>query len=425
MKEDALWIREQVKAHSKWFEESLPLIASENLMSPIAKEMMVSDFHDRYAEGMPGKRFYQGNEFVDRVEIRCMELAQRLFKCSFSDVRPISGTVANMVAIYALTNPGDLISTCALSNGAHISTATFGAVGFRGVNTVNYPWDSENMKIDVDGTRKLLLKERPKVAQFGLSVFLFPTPINELQDAFQEVGCDVWYDAAHVLGLIAGGKFQDPLREGVTILTASTHKTFPGPNHGIVLADKIPEDMEKRIRRAVFPGVTSSHHLHAMAALAVTLAEEEIYGKRYATQTIKNAKALGQALHELGLEVLCPHLGFTESHTIAVDVSKRGGGEEVAKNLELANIIANKNLLPGDESPVRPSGIRLGSQELTRVGMKESEMKEVARLISKVVTDKSKIEKVRSEVKELRKGFTKIHYCLGEGEEAYEYHDFF
>jgi glycine hydroxymethyltransferase len=235
----------------------------------------------------------------------------------------------------------------------------------------------------------------------------------------------VWYDAAHVLGLIAGGKFQDPLREGVTILTASTHKTFPGPNHGIVLADKIPEDMEKRIRRAVFPGVTSSHHLHAMAALAVTLAEEEIYGKRYATQTIKNAKALGQALHELGLEVLCPHLGFTESHTIAVDVSKRGGGEEVAKNLELANIIANKNLLPGDESPVRPSGIRLGSQELTRVGMKESEMKEVARLISKVVTDKSKIEKVRSEVKELRKGFTKIHYCLGEGEEAYEYHDFF
>jgi glycine hydroxymethyltransferase len=330
-----------------------------------------------------------------------------------------------MVAIYALTNPGDLISTCALSNGAHISTATFGAVGFRGVNTVNYPWDSKNMNIDVDGTRKILLRERPKVAQFGLSVFLFPTPMNELQDTFQEIGCDVWYDAAHVLGLIAGGKFQDPLREGTTILTASTHKTFPGPNHGIVLADKISEDMEKRIRRAVFPGVTSSHHLHAMAALAVTLAEEEIYGERYADQTIRNAKALGQALHELGLEVLCPHLGFTESHTIAVDVSKHGGGEEVAKNLELANVMSNKNLLPGDESPVRPSGIRLGSQELTRVGMRESEMKEVARLISKVVTDKGSIKKAKSQVKELRKDFTKVRYCLGEGEEAYEYREFF
>jgi glycine hydroxymethyltransferase len=425
MKEDALWIREQVRVHTKWFEESLPLIASENLVSPLAKEMMVSDFHDRYAEGMPGKRFYQGNEFVDRVEIRCMELAQRLFDCSFSDVRPISGTVANMVAIYALTDPGDLISTCALSNGAHISTATFGAVGFRGVNTVNYPWDFGNMNIDVDGARKLIIEERPKVAQFGLSVFLFPTPIKELQDAFQEVGCTVWYDAAHVLGLIAGGKFQDPLREGVTVLTASTHKTFPGPNHGIVLADKISEDMEKRIRRAVFPGVTSSHHLHAMAALAITLAEEEIYGEDYADQTIRNAKALGHALYDLGLDVLCPHLGFTESHTLAVDVSKFGGGEEIAKNLESANIIANKNLLPGDESPVRPSGIRLGSQELTRVGMRESEMKEVARLIWNVVAKKKKTERVRSEVRELKKGFTEIHYCLGEGREAYEYHDFF
>ncbi|MDD1767082.1 MAG: serine hydroxymethyltransferase, partial [Methanomassiliicoccales archaeon] len=272
--------------------------------------------------------------------------------------------------------------------------------------------------------RKVLLKERPKVAQFGLSVFLFPTPLRELEDTFQEIGCEVWYDAAHVLGLIAGKKFQDPLREGVTIMTASTHKTFPGPNHGIVLADGISDEMEKKIRRAVFPGVTSSHHLHAMAALAVTLAEEEIYGEQYADQTIKNAKALGQALQELGVDVLCPHLGFTESHTIAVDVSKHGGGEEVAKNLELANIMSNKNLLPGDESPVRPSGIRLGTQELTRVGMGVSEMKEVARLISKIVTGEGKIERVRAEVKSFKKDFTKIHYCLGEGEKAYKYYDF-
>lgn len=424
MKEDALWIRKQAAAHNKMFEESLPLIASENLMSPLAKEMMVSDFHDRYAEGMPGKRYYQGNEFVDRVEVRCMELAQRLFKCSFADVRPISGTVANMAAIYALTNPGDIISTCALSNGAHISTATFGAVGLRGLKTVNYPWNSEDMNIDVDGTRRMILKERPKVAQFGLSVFLFPTPLRELRDTFHEVGCTVWYDAAHVLGLIAGGRFQDPLREGADLITSSTHKTFPGPNHGIILADAISEDMERRIRRAVFPGVTSSHHLHAMAALGVTLAEEEVFGADYAAQTVRNAKALASSLSELGLEVLCPHLGFTESHTIAVDVSKHGGGDEVASSLEAANIIANKNLLPGDESPVKPSGIRLGSQELTRVGMKEGEMKDVARLIWKVVAKKARPDAVRLEVRELKKDFTKIRYCIGEGREAYEYHRF-
>jgi glycine hydroxymethyltransferase len=162
-----------------------------------------------------------------------------------------------------------------------------------------------------------------------------------------------------------------------------------------------------------------------MAALGVTLAEEESFGIEYAEQTIRNAKALGEALYELGMDVLCPHLGFTESHTLAVDVSKFGGGERVAKDLELANIITNKNLLPGDESPLKPSGIRLGTQELTRVGMRESEMKEIAKLIWKVAAKKSKPEAVKAEVKELKKSFTKICYCFGEGQEAYAYRDLF
>lgn len=423
MKEDAFWIREQVKAHSKWFEESLPMIASENVLSPLAQEMMISDFHGRYAEGLPGKRYYQGNEFVDRVEIKSMEIAKRLFRCSFVDVRPVSGTVANLAVIYALTNHGDLISTCALANGAHISMAQFGAVGLRGLRSIEYPWNIEDMNIDVDGTRRLLLEKKPVVAQFGLSLFLFPAPLKELRDVFEEIGCVVWYDGAHVLGLIAGGEFQDPLREGAHIITASTHKTFPGPNHGIILADGISEDIARRLRRSVFPGVTSSHHLHAMAALGITLAEEEVFGKDYARQTIRNAKALGQALYELGLDVLCPHLDFTESHTIAVNVSEYGGGEVVAKNLELANIITNKNLLPRDESPSKPSGIRLGTQELTRVGMKEAEMKEIARLIWKVVVKEAKPEVVKSDVIELKKQFTKVHYCFGEDYEAYAYRE--
>ncbi len=306
MKEDAYWIRDQVKAHTKWFEESLPMIASENLMSPLAKEMMISDFHDRYAEGLPGKRYYQGNIYVDKVELKCLELAKRIFRSQFADVRPTSGTVANIAVLFALAKPGDLISTPDLSCGAHISTAQFGAVGLRGLNTVHYPWDFKNMNLDVDGTKKMLLKERPKVAQFGLSVFLFPTPIRELQDTFQEIDCTVWYDAAHVLGLIAGNKFQDPLREGVHVISASTHKTFPGPNHGIIIADKVDDEMEKKLQKAVFPGVTSSHHLHSMAALAVTLAEYEIYGKKYAGQVIKNAKALGEALYDMDMDCAVP-----------------------------------------------------------------------------------------------------------------------
>jgi len=172
MKEDAYWIRDQVKAHTKWFEESLPMIASENIISPLAKEMMISDFHDRYAEGLPGKRYYQGNIYVDKVEEKCLELARRIFKASFVDVRPISGTVANIATLFAMANPGDKIATPELASGAHISTAPFGAVGLRGLNPVHYPWDYKNWNLDVDAARKFLIKEKPKVAQFGLSVFL-------------------------------------------------------------------------------------------------------------------------------------------------------------------------------------------------------------------------------------------------------------
>jgi len=422
MKEDAYWIRDQVQQHNKWFEESIPMIASENLMSPLAKEMMISDFHDRYAEGLPGKRYYNGNIFVDKVEIKCLELAQRIFKCQFADVRPISGTVANMAALMALMQPGETMTCTSLDHGAHISTAKFGAVGLRGVNTVTYPFDTHDMVIDVDGAAKLIREVKPKVVQFGLSVFLFPAPIKELKDVAAEVNAPIWYDGAHVLGLIAGGKFQDPLHEGANVLTASTHKTFPGPNHGIVLGHNLNEDLSKKLNSAVFPGVTSSHHLHAMAALAVTMAEWEIFGEKYAAQVCKNAKALGQALHELGIEVLCAHKGFTESHTIAVNVAPYGGGAEAANLLERANMIANKNMLPGDKSSVKPSGIRLGAQEMTRVGMRESEMKEVAALIHRVVVKKESPEAVRKDVIALKRNFTKVRYCLHEGEEGYAYH---
>ncbi len=424
MKEDSFWIREQVKTHNKWFEESLPLIASENLMSPLAKEMMVSDFHDRYAEGLPGNRFYMGNKYVDEVEIRTLELAKRIFNCSFADVRPISGTVANMAVLFALCEPGDVITSSSLSQGAHISTAKFGAVGQRGVRSVKYAWDRENMNIDVEGTKDVILETEPVIAQFGLSLFLFPPPLEELREIFQEVGCTVWYDGAHVLGLISGGEFQQPFEEGADIMTGSTHKTFPGPNHGILLANDISEEMENKLHKAVFPGVTSSHHLHAMAALGVTLGEQEVYGERYARQVIANAKELGAQLYELGMEVLCPHLDFTESHILAIDVSEHGGGKKVSQALEDANIITNKNMLPDDKSAINPSGIRLGTQELTRVGMGESEMKEVARLVWGVASEEKKPEEVKEEVKELKRGFTTTQYCIGGDKEAYEYHDF-
>src|SRR2546425_603744 len=224
MNEDVAFIEEQVDRHHEWFSRSLPMIASENVISPLARELLLSDFGDRYAEGLPGERYYQGNTFVDEVERRVVDLAQKLFRCRLADVRPISGTVANLAVYYALLEPGDIMTSVALSHGAHISSARFGAAGMRGVNNVNYPFDVERMNLDVDGTARLLTQVKPRVAMFGQSVFLFPAPLKELRDAFQEAGCQVWYDGAHVMGLIAGGLFQDPLREARSTRTSRTRR---------------------------------------------------------------------------------------------------------------------------------------------------------------------------------------------------------
>lgn len=419
MNEDVAFLQEQVDRHHAWFSESLPMIASENLISPLARAMMLTDFQDRYAEGLPGERYYQGNTYVDQVELRVTDLARRLFRCRHADVRPISGTNANMAVLFALGEPGHIVSTVALSDGAHISTAKFGAVGVRGMKQVTYPFDTERMNLDVDGTIKVLKSVRPEIALFGQSVFLFPTPLKELRDTLQEIGSYVWYDGAHVLGLIAGGKFQDPLREGAEVITGSTHKTLPGPQHGILLAEPRDEKMEKKLLRGVFPGVVSNHHLHAMAALGITLAEHLEFGRQYAEQVVRNAKALAQALHTRGLRILGEKYGFTESHIVAVDVKEHGGGAKAALDLEKANIIANKNLLPTDTSPVHPSGVRLGSQELTRLGMREAQMDEVADLVARVILKGEDPKVVSRAVAALRKDFNTIQYCFEAGAPAH------
>ncbi len=421
---NAKYIREKVMAHNRFFEDSIPLIASENVISPLQREMLNSDFNGRYAEGWVGHRYYQGNRFVDEVESRGMEMAKKLFGCSFADLRPISGTVANMAVLFALTSPGSTIATPALADGAHISTAKFGAVGMRGVDTINYPFDQERMNLDVDGTIKLIREKRPKLSLFGMSMFLFPAPLRELEDVFRETGTTVWYDGAHVLGLIAGGQFQDPLKEGAHVMTASTHKTFPGPNHGIILANPRDEEMEKALKRGVFPGVTSSHHLHEMAALCIALDEMQKFGRQYARQIVKNSKALAQSLYDRGFNVLAADYGFTESHTLAVNVGRIGGGSTCAVSLEKANIVVNKNMLPGDESSVHPSGLRLGTQEVTHLGMKEGEMDDIASFFERLLIRNESVSRVRADVVRFKRRFRKLSYCYGENYPAYRYERF-
>ena len=418
---DALEIRDYAKKNNEMFKESIPLIASENVMSPLALEMLLTDFGHRYAEGLPHHRYYQGNYYVDLMEDKVNEIGKKLFNVPQIDPRPVSGTNANMAVIFALSRPGETVTAPDLSGGGHISAAKFGALGFRGLNIVNYPFNEDTMSIDPDGAMRVIKEVKPKLALFGQSVFLFPIPLKEMRDVFQEVGCSVWYDAAHVIGLIAGKQFQDPLHEGADVMSGSTHKTLPGPQHGIILGNTDDETW-KKIQRGVFPGVLSNHHLNTMAALGVTMAEMIDFGEEYARKTIENAQTLGQELHSLGVDVFGEKLGFTKSHTIVADIRKFGGGKKVAERLERCGIILNKNLIPVDKNKnsMDPSGIRIGAQEITRIGFGKDDVRTVAELIHRAISTETPDDVIRKDIIQFKSKFNEVKYCYGK-EAPYDY----
>lgn len=420
-----------LQQHHKWFQESIPLIASENIPSPAVREATITDFGNRYAEGWPGERVYAGCKYIDQVEFKCIDLMKQLYRAEFVDVRPISGVVANLAVYTAFTEPGDTLLALSIPSGGHITSGkkelggTAGAV--KGLNVEYLPLDYKELNIDVDKA-KIKIKELaakgkpPKFVMFGASVFPFPHPVKELAETIRSTGATVGYDAAHVAGLIAGGQFQDPIREGADAVSLSTHKTFFGPQHGSILSwDKYAD----KIKKATFPGMVSNHHLHCVAGLAIACAEMLEFGKEYAIQIVRNAKALGQALYERGFDVLAQHKGFTQSHVILIDITKHGDGGMIEETLEKANIIINRNLLPWDIKEGRhfmhPGGIRLGVSEVTRLGMKESEMQQIAEFIKCVILQKDSLDKVRTDVAEFRKDYQKVHYCFDNATEAYKY----
>ncbi|MEM2112937.1 MAG: serine hydroxymethyltransferase [Candidatus Nitrosocaldus sp.] len=421
-----------LREHHSWFNRCIPLIASENVPSPAVREAIVSDFANRYAEGWPGERVYAGCIYIDQVELICIELAKKVFKAEFADVRPVSGVVANLAVYAAFTEPSDTMLALAIPNGGHIShgkrehSGTAGLV--RGLQVETFAFNKEEMNIDVDATIKKVEEMKrsngkvPRLAMFGASLFLFPHPVKEVADYLHANNITICYDAAHVAGLIAGNEFQDPLREGADVMTMSTHKTLFGPQGGMILSF---EKHAESIKKAVFPGNTSSHHLHNVAGKAIALAEMLEFGKDYARQVVRNARALAEALHNLGFDVLGAKHGFTRSHQVAVDVSKYGDGGSIEQMLERAGIICNRQLLPGDIKAGRnykhPGGIRLGTSEVTRLGMREQEMVEIARFIKRVVVDREEVSKVAYDVMEFRKGFQKVHYAFDDSVGAYEY----
>lgn len=435
-------IRKLLMEHHDWFKNSIPLIASENITSPAVDEACCCDFSHRYAEGWSGQRVYAGCKYIDQVEDICMDLAKEYFDCIHADVRPVSGVVANLVMYNAFTSDNNGKMCCmSIVRGGHISHGPrfaksgreiFGTAGTtRGINVEYLAFDNDEMNLDIDASAKIIREFEPELVLFGGSVFLFPHPVKELSNVAKEVGAYVGYDGAHVAGLIGSGYFQDPLREGADVMTMSTHKTLPGPQHGTLVSNR--EDLIEKLKSCAFPALLSNHHLHNVAGLAVAISEMLEFGKKYHKAVIENAKALGAALHERGLNVLMEHKGFTESHQIVVDITNYekviGLGGDIEKLLEEANIIINRNLLPYDIAEGRhyqnPGGLRIGTSEVTRLGMGKSEMIDIAEFFKELIVDKKDPKKVKEEITEFRKDFQEIKYCFQTPNKAYEYLKFF
>ena len=392
-----------VKEYERQFYH-LELIASENFTSPAVMEAVGSVLTNKYAEGLPRRRYYGGCEFVDVAEQLAIDRVKKLFGAEHANVQPHSGSQANMAVYMSVLQPGDTIMGMNLAHGGHL---THGAkVNFSGkiYNVVQYGVNPETELIDYDQMYQLAKEHKPKLIVGGASAYPRVIDWAKMREIADEVGALFMVDMAHYAGLIAGGEYPNPVPHA-HFVTSTTHKTLRGPRSGFVLCK---EEFAKAIDKTIFPGIQGGPLMHVIAGKAVAFKEamtEEF--KEYAKQIILNAKTLAEELAKEGFKIIT---GGTDSHIVLIDLRNMNlTGKEVEERLGEANITVNKNAVPFDpQKPMITSGIRIGTSALTTRGMKEEEMKKIAKMISSVVKnirEDKVIEKVREEVKELCEQF--------------------
>ena len=384
-------------------EHGLELIASENFVSVAVMEAMGTALTNKYAEGLPGKRYYGGCEVVDEVEQLAIDRARALFKAEHVNVQPHSGAQANMAAYLAVAKPGDTLLGLALPHGGHLTHGA--AVNFSGTlfRATHYGVREETGRIDYDLVREIARRERPRLLIGGASAYARVIDFAALGSIADEVGAVFVVDMAHIAGLVAAGIHPSPVPHA-QIVTTTTHKTLRGPRGGLILCQ---ERFAKDVDKQVFPGLQGGPLEHVIAAKAVALGEAMTPEfKRYARQVVQNAQALAQALMERGYAIVS---GGTDTHLMLVDLRpKQVTGKEAQELLDRAGITVNKNTIPGEpQKAFVTSGIRIGTPAVTTRGFTETEMHTVATLIDTVLTSKddATIARVQADVRELTEQF--------------------
>ncbi len=375
--------------HEAWRANCLNLIASENVLSPAVRAALDSDLIHRYADYTGrdlGARRYRGTRYVVEIEREVERLARQVFRAEYVELRAIAGHLAGAGVLMALCKPGDMVLEIGRDGGGHREAGKFAASELAHLEVRHLPIDADRYNVDPVAAAALIAEVRPRVVILGSSNFVFPHPVREIRAAVNVVpGCYLVYDASHVMGLLAGRRFQDPLGEGADVVFGSTHKTFFGPQGGIVFTNR--EDLITRISDVVYPGLVTNHHPFRMPALGIALAEMLEFGPAYAEQVIANSQALGEALVAESIPVVTDGSTpprYSASHTLMLRVADFGTADAMALQLEAAGIITTGGLLP---DALGGQGIRVGTQEMTRRGLRQADMARVAGFIAEALRD--------------------------------------
>ncbi len=393
-----------IQGELKRQQEGMELIASENYVSEAVLEALGSVFTNKYSEGYPGHRYYGGQKYTDQVENLAIERAKKLFGAEHANVQPLSGAPANLIAYSAILKPGDTVLGMDLSHGGHLTHGHPLTLSAKIYKFIGYKTDTSG-KIDYAELERLALQHKPKLLLAGFSAYTRQLDYQKFQDIAKKVGAITMFDIAHIAGLIAGKALPNPVPY-FDIITTTTHKTLRGPRGGMIMCKA---QFAKAIDKAAFPGLQGGPHENNIAAKAIAFGEAlKPAFKIYAKQILKNAKVLEQELKKYGFKLM---FGGTDNHMVLVDVfgSKGVSGKEAEVVLDEVGITLNKNMIPDDpRGPMDPSGIRIGVPAITTRGMKEKEIKIIAKWIKDAIenrTNKKMLKKIHQEVIKLCKKF--------------------
>ena len=405
------WIEDLAQENHRLHDiEGINLNPATNILNPRAERLLSSGIGSRASLGHPGDKYETGLGAIEQIEIITQELACEVFGSTYAEFRVPSGAIANLYAFMATTEPHDTIIAPPPSIGGHVTHHKGGSAGLYRLNTISAPVDSTGYTIDIDALRKLAHEVKPKLITVGGSLNLFHHPIAQVRAIADEVGAKVLFDAAHLCGMIAGKVWPQPLVEGAHLMTFSTYKSLGGPAGGLIVTND--DAIAQKLDAIAYPGLTANFDAAKTAALGITLQDWKSVGRDYAQMMVKTSQALAQHLQKMGVQIFAADKGFTTSHQFAILAAPYGGGQKAARRMGDAGLLACGIGLPVDPVEGDLNGLRIGTPEIVRIGMKVEHMQDLAGFIARSLDSSSDTGVIKCEVTEWRKQFSGVHYTV-------------